>query len=61
MAYPSDCIFNPENDLCLANGDVNFVPTASALKFGRYCPGITGLIAGEDDLRSDVHKEGESV
>lgn len=57
MAYPSDCISNPEPDLCLANSDVNFVPPASALKFDRDCPGITVLIAGEDDLRSDVHKE----
>lgn len=43
------------------HGDVNFVPPASALKFGRYCPGITGLIAGEDDLRSDGHKTGGSA
>lgn len=30
-------VFNPEHDLCLANGDVNFAPPASALKFGEDC------------------------
>ena len=33
-------IFNPEHDLCLANGDPNYVPPASALAFAR-----TGLSA----------------
>ena len=28
-------IFNPEHDLCLANGDANYVPPASALRFAR--------------------------
>lgn len=37
-------IFNPEHDLCLANGDPNFVPPESALKFGRDCAGLTSLI-----------------
>ncbi len=27
------CIFNPEHDLCLANGNAHFVPPASALRF----------------------------
>ena len=27
------CIFNPEHDLCLANGDANYVPPRSALEF----------------------------
>lgn len=26
-------IFNPEHDLCLASGDVNFIPPASAVRF----------------------------
>ena len=29
------CIFNPEHDLCLANGSPHFVPPASALLFAR--------------------------
>ncbi len=37
-------IFNPEHDLCLANGDANFVPPASALKFGEDCAGLTEWI-----------------
>lgn len=27
------CIFNPEHDLCLANGDANYVPPQSAVDF----------------------------
>lgn len=41
-------IFNPEHDLCLANGDPNFVPPESALKFGRDCPGVVGMICGNE-------------
>ncbi len=37
-------IFNPEHDLCLANGDANFVPPASALKFGEDCPEVVRII-----------------
>ena len=29
------CVFNPEHDLCLANGNRHFVPPASALAFAR--------------------------
>ena len=28
-------IFNPEHDLCLASGDVNFIPPASAVRFAQ--------------------------
>jgi len=37
-------IFNPEHDLCLANGSPNFVPPDSALEFGRNCKGLTRWI-----------------
>lgn len=37
-------IFNPEHDLCLANGDPNFVPPESALRFGRECAGLNSWI-----------------
>ncbi len=32
-----DCkfIFNPEHDLCLASGDVNFIPPATAVRFAQ--------------------------
>lgn len=33
-------VFNPEHDLCLANGDRNFCPPASSLKFGQDCHDI---------------------
>lgn len=37
-------IFNPEHDLCIANGDANFVPPSSALEFGKDCSGLTAWI-----------------
>lgn len=40
-------IFNPEHDLCIANGDAHFVPPASALAFGRDCgPFMTKYMEG---------------
>lgn len=33
-------IFNPQHDLCLANGDVNYVPPVSALQFAKECKWI---------------------
>lgn len=42
-------IFNPEHDLCLANGDPNFVPPESALVFGRDCEGLTEWIEPDQD------------
>jgi len=41
-------IFNPEHDLCLANGSPNFVPPDSALEFGRNCKGLTRWIEEAD-------------
>ena len=41
-------IFNPEHDLCLANGDPHFVPPESALAFGRDCADLTRWMAGLD-------------
>ena len=41
-------IFNPEHDLCLANGDPNYVPPASALDFAEKACGVMRIIYGED-------------
>jgi hypothetical protein len=41
-------IFNPEHDLCLANGDIHFVPPQSALDFGRDCASLTRFMHGLD-------------
>lgn len=41
-------LFNPEHDLCLANGSAGFVPPASALKFGLDCSGILESVFGND-------------
>ena len=42
------CIFNPEHDLCLANGDRNFVPPQSALAFAREGTVTMRLLYGDD-------------
>lgn len=42
-------IFNPEHDLCLANGDANFVPPRVALEFGKDCAGLTAWIEQSPD------------
>ena len=41
-------IFNPEHDLCLANGDANYVPPASALRFARQEAHLMKSIYGDD-------------
>ncbi|MBO4307131.1 MAG: hypothetical protein J5848_02330 [Bacteroidales bacterium] len=41
-------IFNPEHDLCLANGDRNFVPPSSALAFARSGVGAMRIIYGDN-------------
>ncbi|MGN1216184.1 MAG: hypothetical protein ACI4TJ_08055 [Candidatus Cryptobacteroides sp.] len=33
-------IFNPDHDLCLANGSSTFLPPTSARRFGQDCPAI---------------------
>jgi len=35
MSIKRLCIFNPEHDLCLANGNAHYVPPASAIDFAR--------------------------
>ena len=42
------CVFNPEHDLCLANGDPNYVPPASALDFARHSAGVMRIIYGDE-------------
>ena len=41
---PMLCIFNPEHDLCLANGNRHYVPPTSALEFASQCCGIMGSL-----------------
>lgn len=38
------CIFNPEHDLCLANGNRHFVPPASALRFAQEGASVMQVI-----------------
>ena len=42
------CVFNPEHDICLANGDKNFVPPMSALRFAREGAPLMQLLYGKD-------------
>ena len=41
-------LFNPEHDLCLANGDANYVPPASALRFARQGAYLMKILYGDD-------------
>lgn len=41
-------IFNPEHDICLANGDKNFVPPQSALEFSEKGMDIMRVLYGAD-------------
>lgn len=52
-------IFNPEHDICLANGDPNYIPPASSLRFGEDCarimePIVTDGTVGTVDTNSTV-------
>lgn len=42
-------IFNPEHDLCLASGDADYIPPASAVEFARQCSWIEKYMAEELD------------
>ena len=48
------CIFNPEHDICLANGDGNFVPPRSALAFARGGASLMRLVYGEGSKACSV-------
>ncbi len=44
------CVFNPEHDLCLANGDANYVPPQSALDFARHGAGLMRIVYGPESV-----------
>lgn len=44
------CIFNPEHDLCLANGSSNYMPPESALRFARESAGLMRILYPEASL-----------
>lgn len=41
------CIFNPEHDLCMANGSSNYMPPESALRFARESAGLMRMLYPE--------------
>lgn len=41
-------IFNPEHDLCLANGDPNYMPPASALSYAHTGLSVMKILYGDD-------------
>lgn len=44
MLMKTLCIFNPEHDLCLANGDKNYVPPRSAMQFADRSHNVMGIM-----------------
>lgn len=54
-------IFNPEHDLCIANGDIHFVPPDSALAFGRDCASLVRLMEGLDAEADSAEGAGAPV
>ena len=54
-------IFNPEHDLCLASGDVNFIPPAAAVRFAqqgkwieRFMRAPEGMQAGGGNAAGEI-------
>ncbi len=41
-------VFNPDHDLCLANGNRNYLPPASALAFARDGVGVMRMLYGDN-------------
>ena len=38
------CIFNPEHDLCLANGTPHYMPPVSALRFAQQSASLMQIL-----------------
>ena len=58
-------IFNPEHDLCLANGDANYLPPQSALEFGKDChrqveQWLQGIMGEEPQIEQSAAQQGAS-
>ena len=49
------CIFNPEHDLCLANGNRHFMPPSSALQFAREGVSIMQVVYPEEVAVPSCH------
>ena len=47
-------IFNPEHDLCIANGDENFVPPRSAVGFAKDNTDLTGYLKRPNRQRRQI-------
>ena len=47
-------IFNPEHDLCIANGDENFVPPRSAVGFAKDNTDLTGYLKRPNKQRRQI-------
>ncbi len=51
---PTLAIFNPEHDLCLANGCASYMPPQSALAFARSHKHYMLYVCGEDSMAVDA-------
>lgn len=54
-------VFNPEHDLCMANGDPNFVPPQSALQFADDCCELMQWLGGVSDVCVPANRVGEAL
>ena len=52
------CIFNPEHDLCLANGNPHYMPPASALRFARQSAALMQILYPEAEACIPAAEEG---
>lgn len=55
------CVFNPEHDLCLANGNEHYVPPQSALRFADEGRAVMRSIYGDDVLTTSVDGVGKVI
>ena len=47
-------IFNPDHDLCIANGDENFVPPRSAMRFAKKNTDLSGYLERPNKQRRQI-------
>ena len=51
-------IFNPEHDLCLADGSGSFIPPAAIVEFARRCGWVERFMVGPEVAVQDTSAEG---
>lgn len=54
-------VFNPEHDLCIANGNPHYMPPQSALQFAEDCYDVMQFFGEDGDICVPASKVGEVV